>query len=59
MATAIPDLEAALLAAIKQARTGHQTEMAVSLSMMLESLRRQNDSAGNACVGFIGHHASL
>ena len=36
-------LEIALLKAVEQARAGHQLEIAVSLSMMLESLRRQND----------------
>ena len=59
MANATSNLEAALLAAVEQARAGHQTEMAVSLSMMLESLRRQNDGPGNVAVGFTGRHAIL
>ncbi len=53
MHTASSSLEAALLAAIEQARAAHQTEIAVSLSMMLENLRRQNDGAA-APVASIG-----
>ena len=36
-------LEIALLQAVEEARAGQQREIAVSLSMMLESLRRQNE----------------
>ena len=43
-------LENALLTAVEQARAGRQREIAVSLSMMLESLRREPEdtSAGRA-----------
>ncbi len=52
MPSAPSNLEAALLTAIEQARAGQQTEMAVSLSMMLESLRRQNEGLETTSVAF-------